>query len=52
MKVTHSAMNNLYYGEIARLIQVQHKRSHAWICSKSTVVLKAGSNAGDTTPPR
>ena len=25
-------------------------RSHAWKCSKSTAVLKAGSNAGDTTP--
>ncbi|AST82324.1 hypothetical protein CI104_16895 [Citrobacter farmeri] len=45
-------MNYLYYGEFANTFRFNTIRSHAWKCSKSTAVLKAGSNAGDTTPPR
>ncbi|AUO63696.1 hypothetical protein WM46_02405 [Citrobacter freundii complex sp. CFNIH2] len=52
VKVTHSAMNYLYYGEFANTFRFNTTRSHAWKCSKSTAVLKAGSNAGVTTPPR
>ena len=46
VKVTHSTLNKRYDEEIAN----NTTRSHAWKCSKSTAVLKAGSNAGDTTP--
>ncbi|WNT50759.1 hypothetical protein [Shigella dysenteriae] len=38
--------NKRYDEEIAN----NTTRSHAWKCSKSTAVFKAGSNAGDTTP--
>ncbi|MFP1452335.1 alpha/beta hydrolase-fold protein [Escherichia coli] len=43
VKVTHSTLNKRYDEEIAN----NTTRSHAWKCSKSTAVLKAGSNAGD-----
>ncbi|KYV21792.1 hypothetical protein AML36_10230 [Escherichia coli] len=46
VKVTHSTLNKRYDEEIAN----NTTRSHAWKCSKSTAVLKAGSNAGDKTP--
>ncbi|EFO2100252.1 hypothetical protein DP033_17170 [Escherichia coli] len=46
VKVTHNTLNKRYDEKIANNIT----RSHAWKCSKSTAVLKAGSNAGGTTP--
>ncbi|RUS51052.1 hypothetical protein B7L13_21430 [Klebsiella oxytoca] len=48
VKVTHQRMKYLYYGKL----RLRHLRSPAWNCSKSTAVLKVGSNAGGTTPPR
>ncbi|ARI09619.1 hypothetical protein BME18_21000 [Klebsiella michiganensis] len=48
VKVTHEAMKYLYYGKL----RLRHLRSPAWNCSKSTAVLKVGSNAGGTTPQR
>ncbi|OWE67169.1 hypothetical protein A8M52_21890, partial [Escherichia coli] len=38
VKVTHSTLNKRYDEEIAN----NTTRSHAWKCSKSTAVLKAG----------
>ncbi|ATF52039.1 hypothetical protein CO701_07115 [Citrobacter werkmanii] len=44
-------MNYLYYGEFANIFRFNTTRSRAWKCSKSTAVLKAGSNAGVMIPP-
>ncbi|RFU89980.1 hypothetical protein DZA29_19650 [Citrobacter gillenii] len=51
VKVTHGIMNYLYYGEFANIFRFNTTRSRAWKCSKSTAVLKAGSNAGVMIPP-
>ncbi|EEW7496147.1 hypothetical protein AAG94_03550 [Escherichia albertii] len=45
VKVTHGALNKRYDGENVN----NTTRSHAWKCSQSTAVLKAGCNAGGTT---
>ncbi|EAA7191573.1 TPA_asm: hypothetical protein G0E04_15995 [Salmonella enterica subsp. enterica serovar Napoli] len=52
VKVTHNAVNNLYYEESAYLIRFTIKGAPAWKCSKSTDVLAAGSSAGVIMPPR
>ncbi|WP_437145333.1 hypothetical protein [Salmonella enterica] len=52
VKVTHNAVNNLYYEESAYLIRFTIKGAPAWKCSKSTDVLAAGSSADVIMPPR